>query len=430
MNFFKIIYWYFLFSKWLFNLSRLECLVQFFECIMRGAHGRMHYSMDPILEFCRVARIIINNGEHTSRYLLEQLKELLQEISNMGRTNRNEFPMYRFLTNGEPICGSSLSRWSSAQLYHFMMQVLLWKGDTTRLYRVEFDESIVQRNMNADDQRRWGTKCGPVFRQQINLVWMRNGLLLNSFNEAKIAVSTPRTSSEERLISIVDTPRSYLNTSRSSVDKPMTPRTIHASNLSLTSIPPQSPRSTIQSPRSNCGADGYLTRAPKTFRNESGDRFFLLTSLLSDNFSFFLRDAYDLSRLNREGNLWFLHDRLAWFKGTYGNSILFNAILQDTFFDALYRSMIVKGAFRIFLADSPDEYSFDILRQRPLSKQEEFFEILKMVIMHELWLIQNQSELTTKVFMYKCPKGAWKQDPETFDFVLVPQTMAEMVKTA
>jgi len=417
----KRFYWYFRFSKWIFKLNRLEYLVQVLENFER-APGRGSYSMHPIPEFCNLARSVLNHGKHDSWYILQQLKELLQEISNMG--GQNHFPIRRFLGRQYPtIGGSFLFSWSSAQMFHFMLQVLSWKGDTKRLYRFEFDESTLQHGMNADDIRHHGANLGPIFRERIMQTWQNGGCLvthLTALNEAKTAALTPRGERRQSLSSSSSFVGTSMPIPMSSVE---TPRTIYGSNLSLTSIPPTSPRQI-------CEADGYLTRAPTTSRNEPKDRFFLLTSLLSENFSCFLRDAYDLSRLNREGNLWFLHDRLVWFKGTYGNSILFNAILQDSFFDALYRSKIVKDALTIFLAESPDEYSFDILRQRPLSKQEEFFEILKMVIMHELWLIQNQSELTTKVFMYKCKNGAWKQDPETFDFVLVPHTMAEMVRTA
>ena len=159
-----------------------------------------------------------------------------------------------------------------------------------------------------------------------------------------------------------------------------------------------------------------------TPRFDQKDFSWLLEKLWSDEFLTYLRDCYNLLKIQGKGSLWVFYDILNWYKSQnrYENTIFLNQVLQETFFQSMRSNKLVLDALMIFLSDSLTDDSLWNLRYEPLSKQQDFFEVLQMVISHELWLNQTQSSSKPGIFIYKCSKGAWVQDPETLDFSLVP----------
>ena len=159
-----------------------------------------------------------------------------------------------------------------------------------------------------------------------------------------------------------------------------------------------------------------------TPRFDQKDFSWLLDKFWSEEFLTYLRECYNLSNKSRTGALWDFYDLLNWYKNQkrYEDTIFFNRVLQETFFQSMRSNKLVLDALSIFLSNRPTDDSLWNLRHEPLSKQEDFFEVLRMVIRHELWQNQTQTSLKPGMFIYKCSKGAWVQDPETFDFVLVP----------
>jgi hypothetical protein len=159
-----------------------------------------------------------------------------------------------------------------------------------------------------------------------------------------------------------------------------------------------------------------------TPRFDQKDFSWLLEKLWSDEFLTYLRDCYNLLKIQGKGSLWVFYDILNWYKSQkrYENTIFLNQVLQETFFESMRSNKLVLYALTIFLSDSPTDTSLWNLRYEPLSKQQDFFEVLQMVIRHELWLNQTQSSSKPGMFIYKCSKGAWVQDPDTLDFILVP----------
>ena len=159
-----------------------------------------------------------------------------------------------------------------------------------------------------------------------------------------------------------------------------------------------------------------------TPRIESKDYSWLLEKLWSDEFLTNLRDCYNLSKIQGKGALWVFYDLLNWYKSQkrYESTIFFNQVLQETFFESMRSNKLVLDALTIFLSYPITDNSLWNLRYESLSKQQDFFEVLQMVIRHELWMNQTQSSSKPGMFIYKCSKGAWVQHPETFEFTLVP----------
>ena len=390
------LFWFFRFSKWIFNINHLVSLVEVLECIAPKVADST-----PIIEFCKIAKRVIEHREHRSKYILEELEELLQEISNDS--------IVRKFLGGETIGGGSGvgEAWTSAKMHSFLQNVVSWKGG--KIFRFQFRESNSRIGITSGDMHLHGHNVGAIHRAQIHQIWVNNGrpvTRLTALNEARVAASTPR---EER--------RSSLASSSSSVPVPTPRQTPRNSNVSAT--PVETSRTNV----SESVQISYLVRSPiMTPRFDQKDFSWLLEKLWSDEFLTYLRDCYNLLKIQGKGSLWVFYDILNWYKSQnrYENTIFLNQVLQETFFQSMRSNKLVLDALMIFLSDSLTDDSLWNLRYEPLSKQQDFFEVLQMVISHELWLNQTQSSSKPGIFIYKCSKGAWVQDPETLDFSLVP----------
>jgi hypothetical protein len=353
------------------------------------------------MEFLKIAKRVIEQQEHRSKYDLEELEELLQEISNDS--------IVRKFLGGETIGGGSGvgEAWTSAKMHSFLQNVVSWEGG--KIFRFIYRESYSRIGITSNDMRHHGHNAGEIHRAQIHQIRVNNGRPVttpNSLNEAKVDALTPRGLRRT----------TYLALSSSFVQTPrQTPKPYNLSTPVETQRPDLS-ASSESVPIS------YLVRRPEMTppRTESKDSSWLLKKFWSEEFLTYLEDCYNLSMMERTGALWVFYNLLNWYKNFYEDTIFFNRILQKTFFQSMRSVKLVFDALSIFLSDSPTDNSLWILRHKPLSKQEEFFEVLRMVIRHELWLIQTQSLSEPGMFIYKCSKGAWVQHPETLDFVLVP----------
>jgi hypothetical protein len=400
---FHYISWLFHYNKWILNIEHLVSLVEVLES--------MAFKIGQCVEitaFCSKAKAVIQHGEHISKKDLEDLKRLLQEISNHPTIRQ-------FLGRREPRIGGKSGigeAWTSAKMHAFLQSFASWKG--AKITKFQFNESDSRMGITADDMRHHGHNTGPIFRVQIHQIWVNNGCFdtrQNALNEAKaVALQTPRGGR-----------RNSLDSSSSSVQ---TPRPL---NVSLS--PVSTPRTEYkQTPRPR------MTITPRpTF--EQMDSNFLLSTFFSEDFLDYLRDCYQLSKMTRSGNLWVLYDLLNWYKNMYQNSLYINSALQRTFIDSMRSNKLVTDALTILLSDSLTDDSLLNLRHKPLSKQEEFFEVLRMIIRHELWKIQTQSLVKPGMFIYKCSKGAWVQNPETLGFSLfsldaLPTQQTQIVKAA
>ena len=134
--------------------------------------------------------------------------------------------------------------------------------------------------------------------------------------------------------------------------------------------------------------------------------------------------------LENKWNIWSLYDYLSWFQKYYSRqNVLTDCRLERTFFGDLFEKKLIKDALRIFLKAKPNEYSIGLLKMQPAEMQIEFLDTLKMVVMHELWMIQTEGKKVTP-FTYEAPQGVWKQNPKTFDFCLVPNTQLQNIEAA
>jgi hypothetical protein len=384
------LFWFFRFSKWIYAIDHLESLVEFLECIASKVADSTQ-----ITKFCDKAKRVIERQEHRSKYILEELEELLQEISNDS--------IVRKFLGGETIGGGSGvgEAWTSAKMHSFLQNVVSWKGG--KIFRFIYRESDSRIGITSNDMRHHGHNAGAIYRYLIHQIWVNNGrpvTIPTALNDARRAVLTPR---GER--------RSSLTSSSSSVQ---TPRP-----LNVLATPVETSRTNV----SESVQISYLVRSPiMTPRFDQKDFSWLLEKLWSDEFLTYLRDCYNLLKIQGKGSLWVFYDILNWYKSQkrYENTIFLNQVLQETFFESMRSNKLVLYALTIFLSDSPTDNSLWNLRYEPLSKQQDFFEVLQMVIRHELWLNQTQSSSKPGMFIYKCSKGAWVQDPDTLDFILVP----------
>jgi hypothetical protein len=385
------LFWRYRFSKWIYRIEHLETLVKVLQCISPklGVNAQT-----KIQEFCREARIVIEAGGHTSRQILDELETLLQEISNDSK-------LRRFLGRHEPTIGEA---WSSAKMHAFLHAIVMWQNENSCHYRFVFNMEYALSDLNANDFQVHGPTAGPLFRSKIHLIWIANGQISTSFdsvNSARIIASTPR--STNPLNSTMSTPVS--SPRKPELTRAPEPEPIHSERTERISDRTWSSQVILQIP---C---------------------FLQSLLLSKAFLQFLKDAHDLTRLEREGNIWFLYDRLAFFQRVYGVSIFYNPNLNCSFLDAFKYSKLVEDALRICLNGEPEDDSLHNLAIGSNDNQTMFLDTLKMVVMHELWLIQNEGKAVSP-FVYKAPQGVWKQDPVTFEFSLFPVSLGQIIEAA
>jgi hypothetical protein len=174
-----------------------------------------------------------------------------------------------------------------------------------------------------------------------------------------------------------------------------------------------------------------LTRSPQqTPRANPLDVYVLTFLLLDEEFLTFMEGCYVLTSLEKKGNIWSLYDCLSLYRRCYSRQrVLNDSRLESSFFGDLFEKQLIKDALRIFLKANPNEYSMKLLKMQPAEMQKEFLDTLKMVVEHELWMIQTEGK-DEKTFIHKAPQGVWMQDPKTFDFILVPYTQLENVESA
>ena len=409
--------WWFHYCKWIFDITHLESLYKVLECIAPKIGGCKN-----IQDFCEKAKAVINHGEHVSKHMLQELESLLQKISN-HQTIR------QFLGNREPTIGggSGLGEaWTSAKMHAFLRRVASWEGG--EIFRFHFRQSDTWVGVTSGDIQLHGHNAGAIHRAQIHQIWNNHGR----------PVTSPNAMIEAREIASTPTPRggirSSLTSSSSSFQTPrQTPRQTHQP-LNVLATPVATPRTerTGKSLPIN-----YLIRTPRVIKPpfDQKDLNWLLEKLWSVEFLTYLLYCYNLSNMQEMGHLWVFYDLLFFYKRLYQDTIFFNHGLQQTFFHSIRSLKLVIDALTIFLSKPPTENSLWNLRFEPLSKQQDFFEVLQMVIMHELWEIQTQTMSNPGIFIYKCSKGAWVQDPETFGFVLVPpdalpQRLTQIVEAA
>jgi hypothetical protein len=357
--FLKKIGWYFQYCKWIFDIPHLVSLVQVLECIAPKIGG--YHSIN---DFVAKAKAVIEHGEHISKHILQELESLLQDISN-HQTIR------QFLGNHEPVIGGGSGigeAWTSAKMHAFLQNVVSWKGG--KIFRFIYRESDSRIGITSGDMHLHGHNVGAIHRAQIHQIWNNNGrpvTRITALNEAKAAALTPR---EERRVSLAS--------SSSSVQTPrQTPRPLNVST------PVETPRPAI----SESVPISYLVRSPMMKPHfDQKDSSWLLEKFWSEEFLTYLEDCYNLSMMERTSALWVFYDLLNWYKSQkrYEDTIFFNRILQETFFQSMRSNKLVLDALSIFLSDSPTDDSLWNLRHESLSKQEEFFEVLRMVIRHEL----------------------------------------------
>jgi hypothetical protein len=393
--FLKKIGWWFHYCKWIFDIEHLVSLVEVLECIAPKIGG--HHS---ITAFLQKARAVLQRGEHNSKQILQELESLLQDISN-HQTIREFLGNEPFIGGGNGI----FEAWTSAKMHAFLECVASWNNG--KIYRFQFSESDSRIGITSGDMHLHGHNVGAIHRAQIHQILVNNGAPVTrptALNEAKAAALTPR--GEKRI---------SLASSSSSVQTPrQTPR-----HSNVSAKPVETPRPAI----SESVPISYLVRSPMMMPHfDQKNSSWLLEKFWSEEFLTYLRDCYNLSMMERTGALWVFYDLLNWYKSQkrYEDTIFFNQVLQETFFQSMRSNKLVLDALSIFLSNRLTENSLWNLRHEPLSKQKDFFEVLRMVIRHELWQNQTQTSLKPGMFIYKCSKGAWVQDPESFDFVLVP----------
>jgi hypothetical protein len=388
--------WWFHYSKWIYDIEHLESLVKTLECIASKVANSSN-----ITNFCNIAKQVIERQAHHSKNILQQLEDLLQLISDDSVVRDFLGRREEYTTIGG---GTFSGAWTSAKMYAFLLCIASWKGG--KIYQFEFVEADSILGITSDDIRQHGHNTGAICRARIQMIWRNNGCPVTrptALNEAKVAALTPRRTSQN-----------------SSVRTPLpSPRT----EGSLTPMP--SPRTEISSSARRNMYNHELTSSPLMYEM---DIYILVFMLLDEKLLTFMRDAHNLTGLEKQGHIWFLYDILSWFGRFYGRgNVLFNPILQRTFFQTIFESKLARDALRLFLKEDPGYNSLEILTKRSAEKQQEFIDTLKMVVMHELWIVQSEGKVVMP-FVYKTPQGVWKQDPETFVFYLVP--LSQIVEAA
>lgn len=404
--FLKKIGWWFHYSKWIYDMEHLESLVKTLECIASKV-----YNSTNLTKFCGIAKTVIQHGSHCSKYILQQLESLLQAISD-------DSVVRSFLGRRETTIGGGTfsDAWTSAKMHAFLECIVSWGGP--KILRFRFREAESRFGITSDDMRYHGHNTGAIFRAQIHQIWVNHGCpvtRITALNEAKVIALTPR---GERRTSLASTP----------LPSQRTERTLIGSSIEMTFM--QSPRNEMSpSARRNVRISELTTTSLQASpRVYPMDVYFLVVSLLDQYLLAFMKDSHDLTRLEAQGHIWFLYDNLSWFIRFYGReNLLTNPLLQRTFFEYLFESKLVKDALRIFLKKEPEATSLEILTKSSAEKQQEFLDTLKMVVMHELWIVQSEGK-EVKTFVYKAPQGVWMQHPETFKFSLVP--LAQIVEAA
>lgn len=406
MSCFERIKWFICFSKWIYDIVHLQSLVHVLESI----ETKMADST-KVNEFVGIASPIINQGNHRSKHQLKKLERLLNEISN-------DENIRKFLPSENIGGGSGIGEaWTSAKMYDFQVKVLSWNGG--KIYHFEFIESNSRLEINADDIHQHGHNVGAVWRAMIFKNWEKKGIVSTdkALNQSREIALTPRGQKRNPLAS----------SSSSVCSISSTPRVLNGPTISIIPVEiPPTPRSIRPTPRIY-----ELTRSPQqTPRANPLDVYVLTFLLLDEEFLTFMKDCYELTRLENEGNIWSLYDYLSWFQKYYSRqNVLNNYQLERTFFGDLNEKPLIKDALRIFLKANPNEYSLGLLKMQPAKMQKEFLDTLKMVVMHELWMIQTEGKNVT-TFTYKVPQGVWVQDPKTFDFCFVPNTNTQNIESA
>jgi hypothetical protein len=236
-------------SKWITDPKHLRTLSEGFECIM-AAHRLKTYSMGRMLEFVKQATQVLNQ-ECPSKVKLQELQNILQEISNMDQTGY--FPMKQFLGNRRQIIGGTRRFWTSGKMWCFLRKVVQWNGDPNDAHSFTHDNTIYTcEGVTSDDIRRKSATLGLDFRKEINDLWLKCGCseyssLSRFLNTHRSALSSPRTS-------VAGT--TPLNTYRSTLDSPRTsvagttPLNTHRSTAgsSSSSVPPATPRDHLCTP--------------------------------------------------------------------------------------------------------------------------------------------------------------------------------------
>lgn len=397
------LFWYIRFSKWVYQMEHLETLVQVLQCISPKLGITAQTKID---EFCTEARKIMHVGQHTSKQILKKLENILQEISNDPK-------LRIFLGRHEPTIGGGNrinEAWTSAKMHAFLHAIMMWQNENSCKYRFAFDMAYALSELNANDRSLFGPNAGRLFRSKIQMIWLKNG-----------EISTSAAS--------LDSARTNALTPRLTTQRPMSPRRLNS--------PMRTPRQQesrlepINSQRTTRISE--LSRSPPEFYGTIGPLnipFFLQSSLLSEAFLQFLKDAHDLTGLGRKGNIWMLYDNLFFFfRREYDVPIYYNDILNCSFLQAIFQSKIIKDTLKICLNGEPEVDTLHRLTEGTNDNQTMFIDTLKMKVMNELWLIQNEGKVVSP-FLYKAPQGVWKQDPVTLDFSLIPVSLAEILEAA
>lgn len=407
MSCFERIKWFFHFSKWIYDITHLQSLVYVLQLIERKM-----FDSTTVNKFVKIANPIIDRGNHRSKHLLKELEGFLQEISNDANIRK-------FLPHENIGGGSGIGEaWTSAKMYFFLLSVLSWENRKIQCFTFNEADSLIE--ITSDDIRQFGHNVGPIYRAKILQIWQKDGCIMydpNDRDDARVIALTPRGEKRNPLAS----------SSSSIYNVPSTPRVLNGPTISI--IPVENlptPRSSRHTTRIS-----ELTRSPKqTPRANPLDVYVLTFLLLNEEFLAFMKDCYELTRLEKKGNIWSLYDYLSWFQNHYSRQNVLNDYrLERTFFGDLFEKPLIKDALRIFLKANPNEYSLGLLKMQPAEMQKEFLDTLKMVVMHELWMIQTEGKKVTP-FTYKAPQGVWKQDPKTFDFCLVPNTQLQNIEAA
>jgi hypothetical protein len=396
------LFWYIRFSKWVYQMEHLETLVQVLQCISPKLGIT---AQTKIQKFCTEARKIIHVGQHTSKQILKKLENLLQEISNDPK-------LRRFLGRHEPTIGGGVGineAWSSAKMHAFLHAIVMWQNENSCNYRFTFDMAYALSELNANDRSLFGPNAGRLFRSKIQMIWLKNG-----------EISTSAAS--------LDSARTIALTSRLTTPRPMYSRPLNSPMRT-----PRQQESTSAPINSQCTTRiSELSRSPPEFYGTIGPLnipFFLQSSLLSEAFLQFLKDAHDLTGLGRKGNIWMLYDNLFFFQRVYGVRIYNNPILNCSFLQAIFQSKLIKDTLKICLNGEPEVDTLHSLTKGTNDNQTMFMDTLKMKVMNELWLIQNEGKVVSP-FLYKAPQGVWKQDPVTLDFSLIPISLAQILEAA
>ena len=194
-------------SKWITDTVHLRTLVKGFECIM-AAHRLKTYSMGSMPEFVKKATLVLNQ-ESPSEVKLQELQNILQEISSMNRTGY--FPMKQFLGDRRQIIGGTRRSWTSGKMRCFLMKVVNWNGEPNNARSFKHDKKIYSQGVTSDDIQRDSPTLGKKFRNEIHGLWLECGCseyssLSRPLNTHRSALNSPRQSVADA------TPRDHLCT--------------------------------------------------------------------------------------------------------------------------------------------------------------------------------------------------------------------------